>query len=177
MPSFQSFFKSRTLIHIAGWLIFFLIPLLLSPPNEMAAGFTDPSNLQSMVFRNLLLMALFYFNLLYLTPVVLKKNGVGTFLLVAVPVVLLISFANWQIHHILAEPGLPPGPPPEFGPRGLRGGFGPGGPRHPMMMVSALFASLLVTVIVTSLSTSIVLWNDWVKAKDEEQDRAFQRVA
>src|SRR5689334_23066265 len=75
MPSFQSFFKSRVLIHIAGWLTFFLIPLLLSPPNEMAAGLTDPSNLESMIFRNMLLMALFYLNLLYLTPVLLKKQG------------------------------------------------------------------------------------------------------
>ncbi len=144
----------------------------------MAAGLSDPSNLESMIFRNLLLMALFYLNLLYFTPIFLKRHGVGAFLLFVVPVVLLISFANWQIHHFLAEPGPPPGPPPgDFGPRGPREGFGPDGPRHPMMMVSSLFASLLVTVIVTSLSTSIVLWNDWVKAKEEEQDRAFQRVA
>ncbi len=176
MPSFQSFFKSRTLIHVAGWLTFFLVPLLLSPPNEMAAGLTDRFNLESMIFRNLLLMALFYLNLIYFTPVILKKNGVGTFLLLVVPIVLLISFANWQIHHFLAEPGPPPGPPPDFDPP-HHDGFGPGGPRRPMMMVSSLFASLLVTVIVTSLSTSIVLWNDWVKARQEEQERAFQKVA
>jgi hypothetical protein len=185
MPSFQSIFKSRALIHIAGWLIFFIIPLLLSPPNDMAAGLTDVSNLESMIFRNLLLMGLFYLNLFYLTPVILKKNGVGSFLLVAIPIVLIVSFANWQIHHFLAEPGPPGGPPffrdgpgpPDFGPGGPDGRFGPGGPRRPMMMASSLFASLLVTVIVTSLSTSIILWNDWVKAKEEEQDRAFQRVA
>jgi hypothetical protein len=138
----------------------------------MAAGLSDIPNLESMVIRNLLLMILFYLNLLYFTPVVLKKSGVGAFLLVLVPIVLAVSFVNWQIHHFLAESlGPPPG---DFGPGGFRGGPGF---RRPVMMASALFASLLVTVIVTSLSTSIVLWNDWVKAKAEEQDRAFQRVA
>lgn len=184
MGAFQSFFKSRVLLHITGWLIFFTIPLLLSPPHEMAEGLQDPSNLESMVLRNLLLMGLFYANLFYFTPVILKRSGVGTFLLVVVPIVLIVSFVNWQIHHALSEPFSAPGDfgprPPDFGPNGGGPGGWPAGmrgPRHPMVMASSLFASLLVTLIVTSLSTSIILWNDYVKAKEEEQDRAFQRVA
>lgn len=169
--SFQSIFKSRVLLHIAGWSILFAAPLLLSPPREFNAILNDSANLQSLLMRNVLLMFLFYFNLLYLTPVVLKKNGVAVFILLLVSGVVVVSLVNWQLHHWLAEPF---GPDPRrfpLGPRGL-----PAGP-PPMMMTGPLFTSFLITTMIASISTSIVLWNDWVKVQSEERERAFQKVA
>lgn len=176
--------RARTiLLHVAGWLILFVTPLLLSPPNEMESALTDASGLGSLALRNLVLMGLFYFNFFYLTPRVLQIKGVGYFLLAILPLVILVSFANWQIHHLLAEsmpppfdggPGGPPQGPPEFGPGR---GHGPPFGRRPMMMASSLFASFLITLIVTSISTTLVLWQDVARAKAIEQERALQRVA
>lgn len=169
MANYQSFFKNQVLLHVLGWMVFFITPLLLSPPPELARGLTDTSNLQSLALRNGILMVLFYANLIYLTPKILKEKGVGRFLLILVPIVLVVSFLNWRIHHALAGPVFHLGmiPPPGW----------PLLPRPPLLMASSLFASLLITAIVASISTSIVLWNEWVNSRASEQERAFQKVA
>jgi Histidine kinase len=172
LSSFQALFKSRTFIHITGWTIFFIAPLLFSPPNEFVSNIRDTSNLESMAIRNILLMALFYVNLLYFTPVLLKNRGVTVFLLALISSVVAVSLLNWQIHHALSErfqPHFEQGPMPNFG-------FGPPRP-EPMSLAGPLFSSFLITIMIVSVSTSIVLWDDWVKAKAEEQERAFQKVA
>ena len=173
MPlSLQSFSKSRAPLHIAGWIIFFITPLLLSPTYDFEAILNDTSNLESMALRNVILMALFYWNLYYLTPVILKKRGVATFLVVLVLAVVGVSLLLWQIHHTLSEPFRPQidrGPMPNLG-------FGPPRP-EPANIAGPAFFSFLITIMVVSISTSIVLWEDWVKTRAEEQERAFQRVA
>ncbi len=169
MASYQSFFKNRVLLHVLGWIVFFLAPLLLSPPHELARGLADTRYLESLVLRNGILMLLFYTNLIYITPKILKERGVGRFLLILIPIILIVSFVNWRIHHELAESmGFQRMPPLHRE---------PGGPRPPFFMASSLFASLLITAIVASISTSVVLWNDWVTARRAEQERAFQKVA
>lgn len=62
-------------LHVTAWAIFFLIPLLLAPPGDFVRAFFDPPNLLSLLFRNALLIAVFYTNYLYLTPVILQKKG------------------------------------------------------------------------------------------------------
>jgi Histidine kinase len=177
--STQSVFKSSILFHVAGWVIFFIAPFLLSPPSEFNSILSDRGNIESIALRNLVLMALFYFNLLYLTPVLLKKNNVGILLFVLIVAVVVVSVINNQVHHFLSDPFRGPmgGPPPDD----FRPGPGPGpgfrgGPR-PMMIAGPLFSSFLITVMVATISTTIVLWKDWVKARAAEQERAFQRVA
>src|SRR6185369_16889476 len=46
-----------------------------------------------------------------------------------------------------------------------------------MSLSGPLFSSFLLTIMIASISTSIVLWNDWVKVQAEEQERAFQKLA
>ncbi len=176
LNTLQPTFKYRVPIHIAGWAIFFVIPLLLSPIHEFAQALREPSNLVSMLIRNLLWMGLFYLNLLYLTPVLLKDKRVGIFLAAIVAVIISVSLINSKIHHLFSQfldPDFQRTPPPrhEFGPgrpptRPLD--FGPPGP---------FFSNFLITVMIASVSTSAVLWSDWVKARADEQERAFQKVA
>ena len=172
--------KSRDiLLHVAGWLVFFVTPILLSPPGELEATFRDTSNMESLALRNLLLMGFFYLNYLYLAPRILHTHGMGRFLLVLIPIVILVSLVNWQIHHALSEPMMRPfdGPPDGFRP-GPGPGPGPGfGRPRPMMLASSLFPSLLITIIISSISTSLVLWENVTRGKIEEQERALQRVA
>ena len=102
----------------------------------------------------------------------MKKHGVATFLVVLVLAVVGVSLLLWQIHHTLSEPFRPQidrGPMPNLG-------FGPPRP-EPANIAGPAFFSFLITIMVVSISTSIVLWEDWVKTRAEEQERAFQRVA
>lgn len=177
-------------LHLAGWMVFFVLPILLSPPGELEAMFEDTSNLESLALRNVLLMAFFYLNYLYIAPRFLRAYGMGRFLLIIIPLIVTVSLVNWNVHHSLSEPAPQilddrppgrPGRPPDFefrenpdrGPMDRPGGPG----RRPVLLASSLFASLLITVIIASISTSLVLWEDVEQSKLDEQERALQRVA
>lgn len=117
-----------------------------------------------MVVRNLILVGFFYLNLLYLTPVALKKNGVWPFLLAIITAIILISFVTDWMHVMYNRPPVNEfrqGPPPR-GPRGF------GGP---------IVTSFLVTVMIASVSSSIAFWNEWNKTREIEQERTLQKVA
>jgi hypothetical protein len=168
--------KFKISAHIAGWLIFFIAPLLFQPGNEIEAYFTDAGILWSFVLRNLLLMGLFYFNLLYLTPVVLPTKGIGAFALSISFMVVAVSIGYWFIHEGLtggfdhgSRPGPPPAPPP--------GDLWYKRPRRPMMLAGPYFTSFLITAVVAAASTLIVLWNNWTQARINEQERTYQKIA
>jgi Histidine kinase len=180
----QQTFKYKLLIHVAGWITFFVVPLLLSPIHDFAANLKDPANLISMLIRNFLWMGLFYINLLYFTPVLLKNKGVLLFLFASLGGIILVTLVNSRIHHFFSPPldfnpdRHFPGPPPDFGSGPPPGdGFRPGPPPNNMMPAGPLFSNFLISLMIVSIGTSIVLWSDWVKTKAAEQERAFQKVA
>jgi LytS/YehU family sensor histidine kinase len=105
---------------------------------------------------------LFYLNLYYLTPVVLKEYGIVPFLLAIATAVIAVSFVNDWIHFRYEDFGPRPGPPP---------------PRRPGPMGGPLLSSFLVTVMTASVSSSIAFWNEWNKARELEQERVLQKVA
>lgn len=189
--------KFRLPAHLIGWAIFFIAPLLLSPGPGLS-GFLEPNVLWPTIVRNLILVGLFYANLLYLTPVVLKRYGIVPFLLVVISAVVIVSLMNGWIHMTYTEYfGRPPGPPSEaFGGQGPppgdfgggpgphfdpdRGpGTGPGRERRPPMFMLAgpMLSSFLITIMVVSFSTTMVFWSDWNNARRAEQERALQKVA
>jgi Histidine kinase len=146
-----------------------MAPLLLSPGPGLE-GLLQANVLWPTIVRNLILMALFYINLLYLTPVVLKRYGLLPFLLTIITAIIVVSVVNDLIHITYTEFRGRPGPPP--------GDFGPGPGRPPMLMLAGpLLSSFLITIMIASVSTSIVFWNDWNRARQEEQERALQKVA
>jgi hypothetical protein len=185
-------FKYRGLVHVAGWVIFFIIPLLLFPTHEFSRVLSDPSNVLSLFIRNILWMGLFYLNLLYFTPSLLQKKEVLVFLVSTLAAIMVVTLINSGVHHFFSQllnpnPGFRPPPdfqepgpgsiPPEgfdqdhgFAPRQDRPrpiGFGPAGP---------FFINLLISLMIASVSTSMVLWEDWVKTRAEDQERVFQKV-
>ena len=107
-------------------------------------------------------MGLFYLNLNYLTPVVLKRYGIAPFLIAIATAVIVVTFVNDWMHVAGPPPGdfrrePPPRPP---------GGFG--GP---------LLSSFLVTAMIASVSSTIAFWNDWNKTREQEQERVIQKVS
>ncbi len=164
----RSITRSNLPVHLIGWAIFFIAPLVLSPGHGLT-GFFAPNILWPTIARNLLLVALFYFNLFYLTPVILKKYGIWPFLLIIVAAIVVVSLVNGWIHVTYTEHFGRPGPPSEP-PHGR--------PDRPMLMLAGpILSSFLITIMIASVSTSIVFWNEWNSAREAEQERALQKVA
>ena len=161
--------------HITGWIIFFSAPLLLSP--EGWQFIQDPRSILSLTFRNIILMGLFYFNLLYLTPKFLLAKGPILFFAALLFLVIIISAINFAIHDALVE-GVgrhdrPHGAPPFS--REYEGMPAPRGPR--LMVAGPFFSSLLITSVVASFSTLIVFWKNIIRAKEYEQERSLQKIS
>src|ERR1051325_3066232 len=146
------FVKNNLPVHLIGWAIFFIAPILLSPRG--LADFWQSNTLWPTLVRNIILVGLFYLNLFYLTPVVLKKYGIVPFLFTIALVVIAVSFVNDWIHMVYEDLGrFRQGPPPR-GPRPM------GGP---------LLTSFLVTGMIASVSSSIAFWDEWNKTRELEQ--------
>ena len=155
----QTVSKLRLPIHLIGWAIFFAAPILLSPRG--LTDFLQSEAVWPMLLRDFLLVGFFYLNLYYLTPVTLKKNGIVPFLLAIVLAIVVITLVSDWIHMLYDRP---PGPPPSP-------------PRRPMPLGGPLLTSFLVTAMIASVSSSIAFWNEWNKTREEEQERALQKVA
>jgi Histidine kinase len=166
--------------HIVGWLIFFFAPVILSPGRDMEAYFSEPPIITSLVVRNILLMIFFYANLFYLTPKLFAPKSQVIFFFVIGLLIVVVGSVNYYIHEILNGTfegfgARPPRPSPDFGPGG---DFPPGNPPpRRLMLASPYFSSLLITALVATASTLLVLWNNWIKAKEDEQERTLQKVA
>jgi sensor histidine kinase YesM len=158
--------------HIAGWVGFFFVPLLLSPGPDLIEYLSDAGSIASLIVRNLILMGLFYLNLFYLTPVLLQRKGLFTFIITITLLIVLISILNQFIHESLTSDG-------DFRMKPPRDFMEPGQPhRHrPLMIAGPFFSSLLITLMVAATSTLIVFWNNWNEARQQEQERALQKVA
>ncbi len=170
-------FDNKVWLHVAGWALFFLIPFLLVPVHELSELWRERASLISMCLRNILWIGLFYANLLYLAPVILKARGVAQFLVLLALAVIIVSWINSRIGFFFFSRMAPPDfhrmPPPPEGmgrmPRPFRHfEFGPPGP---------YFSNFLISVIVASVSTSLALWTDWARARAAEQERAIQKLA
>lgn len=158
----------RIIAHVAGWLIFFIIPFLISPARDVASLLADGANVGGMLIRNVFWMGLFYLNLLYLTPIVLKKKGISLFVVVSVAAILMVTIINSRLHPMFApaagfpDEGMPPRmpfrrpPPLDFG-----------GP---------FFSNFLVSLTVVTAGTTIVLWSDWLQARADEQTRSIEKL-
>lgn len=164
--------RSNLPVHLIGWAIFFIAPIVLSPGHGLT-GFFAPNILWPTIARNLLLVALFYFNLFYLTPVILKRHGIWPFLLIIVGAIVVVSLVNGWIHVTYTEHFGRPEPPADrpFGHEG------PPRDRPMMMLAGPILSSFLITIMIASVSTSIVFWNEWNSAREAEQERALQKVA
>jgi hypothetical protein len=163
----------KIVFHILGWTFFFVAPLLLSPGPVWFN--VTPENLISLMVRNATLMALFYTNLFYLSPVFLKRYGLASFVTLLVVLVLVVSFFNAGFHEYFVEgrgfglrpPPIPKDPPP----------FWPEHRPRPVMFASTTFSSVLITIIVVGMSSLLVLLEEWSKTQSEKQEQQLQKVA
>lgn len=174
----QSPFRIRTSVHVVGWMIFFIAPVILSPGRDMAAYFSEPSILFSLIVRNVVLMILFYSNLFYLTPNLFTPKSQTTFFLLIGLLIILVGSFNYFIHEVLNgtfnDLQRPPRRPESLGPPQFPDGSRP---RRRLMLASPYFSSLLIAALVATASTLLVLWNNWAQAKANEQERNLQRIA
>ncbi|MBS1508422.1 MAG: histidine kinase [Bacteroidetes bacterium] len=155
--------------HLLGWIIFFIAPLLLSP-GPLGHNLTVEA-LVSLLVRNTILMLFFYLNLLYLTPVFLRRYGLTYFAIVLLMLIIAISSFNVAFHQYYAEGRNmlgPHMPPPDDALR----------PRHdpPVMLASPEFSSLLITLMVAAASSLLVFRTEWVRREEEKKEQLHQKI-
>lgn len=169
--------KSNTwLFHVLAWMIFILAPIFFSP-GPFFQEITKESAI-SLLVRSATLVALFYSNLFYFTPVLLKKYGWVWFVSILVLLVVVISVFNAGFHmQYVEDRGFFQEPPP-FPNRMHRGepGFGPGPPPHRIMFASPTFVSVVITVLVAITSSSLVLRKEWLSAQEEKKEQTHMKI-
>lgn len=173
----ESVNRNKIWLHVLGWLIFFTTPFFFSP-GPIFGNLMHVDTIVSSLFRNLVLMALFYGNLFYLTPVLLKNKGIVFFISLMFFLVVGVTFFNWWVHDFFTGSfEFPPNrmPPPDHD--GFRPPRGPGPPGIRFMFGGPFFSGFLLTVIIATMSTLIVTWEGWTKARETEQERTLQKVA
>jgi hypothetical protein len=163
--------------HVIGWALFFFIPLMLAPGPDSFQYLQQPATLFSLLARDVLWMALFYTNLLFLTPYFLQQKNPTVYFLILLILVLAVAWCNnlFDIHFMgRPEPRPGPGPGGEF----MRDGFGP--PRRPgprRILGGPFLSNLAVTFFVTVISSMIVLWDRLLEARAKEQQQSLQKIA
>jgi hypothetical protein len=178
MDSPRSPSRIKISAHVVGWMIFFFLPLLLSPGRDIAIYFSEPLTFISLVIRNLVLAGFFYANFFYITPRFFKAENQTQFLIIICILILVVGSFNFYLHEWLTNTnrhfGPPPGPRPELGPEHP---MRPHLPPHRLMFASPYFSSVLIASLVAAASSLLVLWNNWLEAKASEHERNLQRVA
>lgn len=175
---FQKLDRYTIFFHLLGWSIFFSMPLMVIP-----SPFFTVKNIThfftSQLGNNLMLVAVFYLNLLVLSPTfLLKKNTkafVGYALLGLVLVVCSHIFWNdffprvpmpWQQHPV-PKPNLPGMPMPPM----------PNHPPKPPLPFPQIFAGMLSYFFTIAISSVLVLWQDRAKTYDTQQKIVLEKVA
>jgi hypothetical protein len=169
----------KTLAHVVGWIVFMFAPVILSPGRDLDLYFTEPRLLTSLFARNGLLIILFYLNYFLIAPRFFHTRKLAIYSVLLAILMIAIGTANYFIHESINGPfrgdgtfhAQPPGefrhPPDEFG--------RPGPPR--LMLAGPFYSSLLLSALVGLASMFLVLYDNWEKAKADEQERTIQKVA
>jgi hypothetical protein len=173
----KAFDKYAIFFHLIGWCVYFSTPLLVLPSGFY--GRAEFSNfVTSQLINNLMIVAVFYLNLLILSPKLLLKKRGGIFVFyLALGLIIVLGFnLIWGKFFIKMppfepnmskmpsmpkpNPNFPPPPPPRMG--------------FPFQQITGGMMSYLFAIIVSSL---IVLWQDRIKSHDTQQKITLEKVA
>ena len=160
--------KYSILIHLVGWIMFFIIPFLMMPNY---GNYRDPGFkyfILQFVQINLLSILLFYFNFLYLVPRLLFKNQVKKYILFILGLFALRVLINYaSVAYFMPKVDfsmVPPNFPNSFRP--------PDGFFKPQ-----LFGSIFSFFLIMTLSTLIALFLERIKNYEEKKQIQFEKTA
>jgi hypothetical protein len=167
----------KILAHVIGWIVIMFAPVILSPGREIDL-FTEPSLFTSLVVRNLLLIALFYLNYFLIAPRLFHTRTLTIYFVAVAVMVIAVGASNFFLHEYINRPGrsMQDPPPHDEFLHPPSDGFVPKGPRG-LMFASPFYSSLLLAAVVAMASMFLVLYNNWEKAKADEQERTIEKVA
>ena len=111
------------LVHILGWLAFIVAPFSFFPFSFQESIHNYPILIPNII-NNLLLIAIFYFNLHWLTPNMLKKGNVGSFYSILAGALILTFLVDIFVFQYIFKiiPAHFPNPKMHFPPPEMEGG-------------------------------------------------------
>lgn len=162
-------------LHIIGWIIFIIMPFLTSPNNNFnffrQPGFS--SFLLSQLINDFMLIAVFYFNLSFLTPNLFIKKNTLAFVLYLVAIFVFILLLNKFTFETFRRPNFPRIPPQDLS--GFRHRMPPPGPMFmPFPFLFRVTISFLLVILASSL---LALIKERSIQKEEKQQMALEKTA
>ncbi len=157
-------------LHIIGWIIFIIMPFLTSP-NGHLNFFRQPnfpSFLLSQLINDIMLIAVFYFNLAFLTPNLFIKKNTAAFVLYLLAIFLVMLFLNKFTFETFRKPILQRFPPPDLS--NFRN-------RPTFMPFPFFFRTIISFSLVILASSLLALIKERSVHKEERQQIALEKTA
>ena len=162
-------------LHIIGWLIFIIMPFL-TPPNGNFSFYRQadfPSFVVSQLINDFMLIAVFYFNLNFITPNLIIKKNTLLFVLCLLLVFLIMMLLHKFTFETFRRPNFLRMHPPEFS--GYRRKFPP--PALMFMPLPILIRTFVSFSLVILASSLLALIKERSVEKEEKQQIALQKTA
>lgn len=170
----KSLQRYSVLLHIIGWIIFSIIPLMAFPFNNIFSAPNFKLFVLPQLFSTFLLIIVFYINLHFITPNYLNSQKSWYFLGFSLLGFFLVLGLNSIVFEIFFRPNFKDFPFPKMPPR-----FNNGRPMPPPSMVFnprffSIFFSYLLSVIASSM---LALVYERTRSKEENQQILIEKTA
>lgn len=161
-------------LHIIGWIVFIIMPFLTIPNGNFnffrQANF--PSFLISQLINDIVLIAIFYFNLNFLTPNLFIKKNTAAFVLYLVGILVLMLLLNKFTFDTFFRPNF------QRFPRPVMPAFRPRETNTFLFIPFPFFFRTTLTFALVILASSLLaLIKEHGISKEEKQQMALEKTA
>ncbi len=160
------------LVHLLGWLAFIVAPFAFFPFSIRDSIDVYPILIPNIV-NNLFSIALFYFNLHWLTPNTLKQANISLFLGVLLGIFVCIWMVDWCIFETVAGKHFPMPPPPK---EARLHGMPSSAPFHTFWNNPHFWGMFISFILVVLGSSMLVLIRERATNKELQQQMIYEKV-
>ncbi|GAB3513582.1 sensor histidine kinase [Emticicia fontis] len=161
-------------LHIIGWIVFIIMPFLTTPNGNF--NFLRQANFSSFVISQLIndivLIAIFYFNLNFLTPNLFIKKNITAFVMYLIVIFILMIILNKLTFDTFVKPNFQRFPRPDIPNLRHRDS-----PAFLFIPLPFLFRTILSFSLVILASSLLALIKEHAIHKEEKQQMALEKTA
>ena len=174
-PVLMKFLKRYSIwLHIISWIVFIIMPFLTTPNGNFSAF--RQANFSSFVISQLIndivLIAIFYFNLSFLTPTLFIRKNIAAFVIYLIVIFILMLLLNKFTFDTFVKPYFERFPRPDI--QGFRRRESP---TFLFIPLPFLFRTTISFSLVILASSLLALIKEHAIHKEEKQQIALEKTA